>query len=209
MLGRRTGAFYYKCTSMWSELASWSRPHIRVEFVLLVLGSSIFLHPQKMLYVVASFITLALPFAVLVIARGSQTSSRVTEILNVSDKECSTIVDIAFVVDSSGSIGRRNWERVKRFLKALVSKLDVSPSTTHLAVISYSTNPRVELRFNGFQDTDEVNRKFDDMLWQRGFTYTDKALQLADRDLFQVSNGMRSSVPKVISFYDNCYSVWS
>jgi len=117
-------------------------------------------------------------------------------------------VDIALVVDSSGSIGRSNWERVKRFLKALVSKLDVSPSATHLAVISYSTNPKVELRFNGLQDTDEVNRKLDDMIWQRGLTYTDKALQLANRDLFQVSNGMRSSVRKVISHHENCYSIW-
>lgn len=116
-------------------------------------------------------------------------------------------MDIAFVVDSSGSIGRSNWERVKRFLKALVSKLDVSPSATHLAVISYSTNPKVELRFNGLQDNDEVNRKLDDMIWQRGLTYTDKALRLANRDLFQVSNGMRSSVPKVISLHENCYSI--
>lgn len=114
-------------------------------------------------------------------------------------------MDIAFVVDSSGSIGRRNWEIVKRFLKALVSKLDVSPAATHLAVISFSTNPKVELRFNSVQNTDEVNRKLDDMLWQRGFTYTDKALLLADRVLFQISNGMRSSVPKVKRLYNiNC-----
>ena len=106
-------------------------------------------------------------------------------------------MDIAFIIDSSGSIGRSNWMRMQRFLKALVSKLDVSSSATHLAVISYSTNPKVELRFNGLQDTDEVNRKFDDMLWQRGFTYTDKALLLADSDLFQSSRGMRSNVPKV------------
>ena len=110
-------------------------------------------------------------------------------------------MDIAFIVDSSGSIGRSNWERVKRFLKALVSKLDVSPSATHVAVISYSTSPKVEMRFNGLQNTDEVNRKFDDMLWQRGFTYTDQALQLADRDLFLDLNGMRSNVPKVISLF--------
>jgi len=35
------------------------------------------------------------------------------------------------------------------------------------------------------------------MRFQRGFTYTDKALLLADRILFQTSTGMRLSVPKV------------
>ena len=106
-------------------------------------------------------------------------------------------MDIAFVVDSSGSIGRTNWERMKRFLKALVSRLDVSPSATHIAAIAYSTRPEVVMRFNGVQGTNQVNQMLDGMRYQRGVTYIDKALLLADSDLFQSSNGMRSNVPKV------------
>ena len=107
-------------------------------------------------------------------------------------------MDIAFVVDSSGSIGRTNWERTKRFLKSLVSKLDVSASATRIAAVSYSTNPEVVMRFSNFQGTDQVNQVIDGMRWQRGFTYTDRALLLADRDLFKTSNGMRGpNVPKV------------
>ena len=89
---------------------------------------------------------------------------------------------------------------MKRFLKALISRLDVSPSATHVAAIAYSTNPVVVMRFTGAQDTNEVNRLFDAMVWQRGVTYTDKALQLADRDLFQITNGMRPNVAKVKLF---------
>ena len=86
---------------------------------------------------------------------------------------------------------------MKRFLKALVSKLDVSPSTTHISAVAYSNNPEVVLRFRNSQSTDEVNNAFDGMRWQRGFTYTDKALLLADSDLFQGANGMRPNVGKV------------
>ena len=106
-------------------------------------------------------------------------------------------MDIAFVIDSSGSIGRSNWERIKRFVKSLVSKLDVRPTATHVAAVSYSTNPVVVLRFNGFQGTNQVNQLLDRMPWQRGFTYTDKALLLADSNLFQRSTGMRLRVPRV------------
>ena len=106
-------------------------------------------------------------------------------------------MDIAFVVDSSGSIGRTNWERMKRFLKALVSRLDVSPSAAHIAAIAYSNSPVVVMRFNGVQDTNLINQLLDAMSYQRGFTYTDKALLLADSDIFQSSRGMRSNVPKV------------
>ena len=114
-----------------------------------------------------------------------------------SDKECRSVLDIAFIIDSSGSIGTSNWQRMKRFLKALVSKLDVSNSGTHIAAVSYSNNPKVVMRFSNFQGVDQVNRLFDEMRWQRGFTYTDKALLLADSDIFQTSNGMRPDVPKV------------
>ena len=109
-------------------------------------------------------------------------------------------MDIAFVVDSSGSIGRTNWERMKRFLKALVSRLDVSPSAAHIAAIAYSNSPEVVMRFNSVQSTNQINQLLDGMRYQRGFTYTDKALLLADRDVFQSSTGMRSNVPKVSSF---------
>ena len=112
-------------------------------------------------------------------------------------------MDIAFIIDSSGSIGRINWERMKRFLKAIVSKLHVSNSATQVASIAYSDNSKVEIRFNDFQATDVINGKIDQMNWQRGFTYTDKALLLADSDLFQTSNGMRPGVPKVIVFVNS------
>ena len=112
-------------------------------------------------------------------------------------------MDIAFVVDSSGSIGRTNWERMKRFLKALVSRLDVSPSAAHVAAIAYSNSPEVVMRFNGVQGTNQINQMLDGMRYQRGYTYTDKALLLADSDLFRSSNGMRSNVPKV-GFLSEC-----
>ena len=106
-------------------------------------------------------------------------------------------MDIAFIIDSSGSIGRSNWEKMKRFLKAVVSKLEVSPSATHVAAVAYSTTPEIVMRFSDEQDTDQVNRVFDGMRWQRGLTRIDQALLLADKDLFQTSKGMRASVAKV------------
>ena len=117
----------------------------------------------------------------------------------LTGKECKPIADIAFIIDSSGSIGRSNWGRMKRFLKAIVSKLDVRPAATHISAIAYSNNPEVVYRFNSRQGTDDVNKAFDGMRWQRGFTYTDKALLLADSDLFQTGNGMRQGVAKVNS----------
>lgn len=86
---------------------------------------------------------------------------------------------------------------MKRFVKSIVSQLDVSSSATRVAAVVYSTDPEVVMLFRNVQGTEEVNRLFDGMRWQRGYTYTDKALLLAGSRLFQVSNGMRPSVRKV------------
>ena len=88
---------------------------------------------------------------------------------------------------------------MKRFLKAIVSKLDVSSAAARISAIAYSSDPEVVYRFNSRQGTDDVNKAFDGMRWQRGFTYTDKALLLAESDLFQTGNGMRQGVVKVNS----------
>ena len=106
-------------------------------------------------------------------------------------------MDVAFIIDSSGSIGHTNWERIKRYVKSTVSQLQIGSSATRVAAIVYSTSPQVAMFFKTFQGTDMVNRVIDDMRWQRGYTYTDKALLLAESSLFQTSNGMRLDVPKV------------
>ncbi len=79
----------------------------------------------------------------------------------------------------------------------MVSKLDVSPSATRISAVAYSSNPEIVYQFNNKQGTSEVNDAFDGMRWQRGFTFTDKGLLLADSDLFQARNGMRQNVQKV------------
>lgn len=114
---------------------------------------------------------------------------------------------MAFVIDSSGSVGRKNWERMKRFVKVFVSKFDVGSSTAHVAAIAYSNYPEITLQFRDYQGTDEVNRRLDRMRWQRGYTYTDKALILADSQLFQTSRGMRQGVRKVrLTCTENLFS---
>ena len=126
--------------------------------------------------------------------------AKVNNFFSVPD--CSKAADVAFIVDSSGSIGKTNWERTKRFLMRIVSKLDVGPTTTHIAAISYSTNPEIALRFNTLSgsklNVDEVVKVLDGLRWQRGFTYIDKALEQAAQGVFTTAAGMRSNVPKVM-----------
>ena len=114
---------------------------------------------------------------------------------------CKVSADVAFIVDSSGSIGRRKWPLVLDFLKKIINEFNVGPDGTHVAVVAYSTNAKVEFAFNavsGEQITaEEYGKRIDRIRFQRGYTYIDKALKLANEQVFVTSAGMRPDVPKV------------
>lgn len=117
------------------------------------------------------------------------------------EEACKAIVDLAFVIDSSGSISGRNWRLLKAFIKEAIDAFDVSPKGTHIASVSYSTRPVVDYRFNTLIG-DKLNapglHKFVDKIrHQRGFTYIDRALALANKEIFSDKGGMRQAVKKV------------
>lgn len=112
-------------------------------------------------------------------------------------------MDLAFLIDSSGSITRGNWKLLKAFIKDTIDAFDVSPKGTHIASVSYSTRAIVDYRFNTLIG-DKLNvpglHKFVDRIrHQRGFTYIDRALALANKEIFSEKGGMRQEVKKVSS----------
>ncbi len=50
------------------------------------------------------------------------------------------MLDVVFVVDSSGSIndaGSGNWDLVRRFIVDFIQRIGVSPSGTHVGLVLY------------------------------------------------------------------------
>ena len=111
-------------------------------------------------------------------------------------------MDIVFIVDASGSIGRRNWETMKKFLVSITDDFNIGPAGTHVAVVTYSTDAVVEFDFNKLKGADISKDNYQKLItamkWTRGFTFIDKALMLAAEKIFDAKYGMRpASIPKV------------
>ena len=51
---------------------------------------------------------------------------------------CQTKLDLAFVIDGSGSVGYKNFLKVKKFLKDIVEFYNVGFDQTRVALITYS-----------------------------------------------------------------------
>ena len=69
-----------------------------------------------------------------------------------------TLADIIFVVDSSGSIGNDNFEKMKLFLQDLVSGLDVDPTLTRVGLLLFNDKVNWQFKLEDFTNKLEVLR---------------------------------------------------
>ena len=116
---------------------------------------------------------------------------------------CPIPLDFAMIVDGSGSISRRNFIKLKDFMQDLLDGFDISEEGTHIAVIEYSTQASLKIKFNDFSgarlNAANIKRKILGIKREKGYTYIDKALRLANNDVFSEKSGMRPNVTKVSS----------
>lgn len=114
---------------------------------------------------------------------------------------CPVPLDFALIVDTSGSISRRNFRKLLDFIEEMVDGFDISEDGTRIAIVEYSTNPSVQVKFNDLSgaalNAANLKRKVRKIPHVRGKTYINKALAMANRDVFSAKGGMRQDVLKV------------
>ena len=116
--------------------------------------------------------------------------------LSVTER-CNPNADIAFLVDSSGSISRENYEKVKTFVSNLAASFNISPGGSRVAVVLYSTGATTAIKFDDFTSADSFERAVKLLKHERGFTRIDLALQRTYYDLFGRRGSSRYEVPKI------------
>ena len=94
-------------------------------------------------------------------------------------------MDLVFVVDSSGSIGEKNFKTVKIVLDKLIRHFSVSASNARIGIVQYATNARViytlaKSQRLGFH---RLAKRVRGLFYTKGATKTGKGLLLANRML--------------------------
>ena len=80
--------------------------------------------------------------------------------------ECSQPVDLAFLVDGSGSIDPfRQFPKVRKFLKQLAAAFHVGPAKTKIALVQFSgkVSQKVEFGLNQYSDLKGIIEGIDRM----------------------------------------------
>lgn len=109
-------------------------------------------------------------------------------------KPCVSPVDVAFLMDSSGSIKPPDYQREKDFVKLLADRLDISPNHSRAAIVLYSGTPYIEATFDSYTNARDFGRAVNNLRHLKSTTRIDKALELAATDIFSQA---RDGVAKI------------
>ena len=120
-------------------------------------------------------------------------------------------VDAGFVVDSSGSIGSGNWNKVQALVNKITNHISMSIELGHAALAIFSsetsTHPDAELKIHfdayfTYENPDVPINSFkeavENIAYWGGGTKIQEGLRIARDETFQISNGMRSEVSKTL-----------
>ncbi|XP_008067980.1 collagen alpha-5(VI) chain [Carlito syrichta] len=105
--------------------------------------------------------------------------------------------DIMFLVDSSGSIGHDNFEKMKTFMKNLLAKIQIGAGKNHVGVVQFSDTTKEEFRLDTYLTQKEVSDAIGRMSFIGNNTYTGRALADVDQ-YFTPSKGARLGVRKFL-----------
>lgn len=91
--------------------------------------------------------------------------------------DCNTAgLDMVLVLDSSGSIGLDNFERLKNFTIQILSSFTIGPDDTRVGVIRFSTDASIVIPLGSSGFFSELSSRINSISYVGGSTYTDKAL---------------------------------
>lgn len=106
-------------------------------------------------------------------------------------------VDLIFLLDSSSSMGYRDFQNMKSFVKYVVSQLDISNGSARVGIITFNSRAEEEFSLISFSTNDDVLRAIDEIPQKYGNTNTAAALRALTDYGFRKERGDRDNIPNV------------
>lgn len=114
-------------------------------------------------------------------------------------------MDLALVFDSSHSIAKEGWERIRQTAKDVIHSIDISPQGTHVSILVYSSDVEEFYVFDNNSSSDPKNlmNMVDGLKFYGSWSRLDIALNAVVNYVFTDKNGARSNVPKVVLIFSD------
>lgn len=106
---------------------------------------------------------------------------------------CHNKVDLAFIVDGSGSVTREQFKIGKKFIADLIKHFDISKEKTNVAVASYSQYVHTGRTFSDDASRESVLKSVDGLRYEGAASRLDFGFGLLEFKLFDAKNGARTN----------------
>ncbi|XP_013360314.1 PREDICTED: integrin alpha-D [Chinchilla lanigera] len=105
-------------------------------------------------------------------------------------------MDIAFLIDGSGSISQSDFKQMKSFIKAVMDQF--KDTNTLFSLMQYSNIMKTHFTFTEFQTSPSTQSLVKPIVQLRGLTYTATGILKVVNELFHSNNGARKSAKKIL-----------
>lgn len=102
--------------------------------------------------------------------------------------------DLVFILDTSSSVGKENFEKVRQWVANLAESFDIGPDKTRVAVVRYSDRPTTEFNLGRYKTLEEVRRAARGIKYIGGNTMTGDAISYITTNIFTEREGARPAV---------------
>uniref|UniRef100_A0A672RGJ6 VWFA domain-containing protein n=1 Tax=Sinocyclocheilus grahami TaxID=75366 RepID=A0A672RGJ6_SINGR len=99
--------------------------------------------------------------------------------------------DLVFILDTSSSVGKENFEKIRQWVANLVESFDVGAEKTRVAVVRYSDRPTTEFNLGRYKTLGEVKRAAGNIRYLGGNTKTGDAISFTTNNIFTEMAGAR------------------
>ncbi|XP_055882087.1 uncharacterized protein LOC106060719 isoform X4 [Biomphalaria glabrata] len=120
--------------------------------------------------------------------------------VNLSDghKICVEQLDLVVILDTSKSVGEKNFQKCIFFLEGVVANLSIAPDSVRVALLRYSDKAQVVSYLNDDMEKQEKLKAVGSIQYIEGSTYTDLALELTNEEVLSPERGDRSNVSDLV-----------
>ncbi len=103
--------------------------------------------------------------------------------------------DIVFLLDSSGSIQRNNWQTVLNFVKSIVQNYNIGPNSVRIGIAMFGNDVEPVFHLDRFTSQSEILSAIDRIPFLDQTTNTAAAIRYMRTTMFTPQNGDRYNVP--------------
>ncbi|XP_031697349.1 vitrin isoform X1 [Anarrhichthys ocellatus] len=128
--------------------------------------------------------------------REQEPAPRAPELVS-SQGDPNCMVDLAFLMDGSWSIGKRRFKIQKDFLSEVAQVISVGVAGPMMGVIQYGDDAVTEISLRSYSNSREVKSAIEKIGQKGGLSNVGKALSYINKHYFSDANGNRGAAPNV------------